>query len=200
MTYKYPLNKLRRFFAGAALVAAAIIMPATTYAAPPSPGSVPQFSLEDPFYNNSFLKSWSHINGLSAMRFSFIDIENRLDQNRVVFTKSGYEKFTGTLEASGLLEMIESEELSLRVGMVRNPVILDQGVENGRYRWIVQMPMFITYSNLRSRFQDFMKLTMVIVRSDEPHLRDAVGIEEWVTEPMPDPYAGLHDDERGRYR
>ncbi|NCC22631.1 MAG: hypothetical protein EOM26_09255 [Alphaproteobacteria bacterium] len=161
---------------------------------PTASSTVEPFPLEDKFYNNRFVMSWAFRNGLSVMSMTFVNVDDRLDRNRRLFTKAGFARFMGDLEEAGMIDLIKNEKLTISVGQTGHPEIIEEGVVDGRYRWIIQMPIYMNLSRMdmktfkSSRVTDHMLLTMIVVRSNEPHLQDAIGFETWVTELKPSPW------------
>ncbi len=146
-----------------------------------------EFPLDDPFYNERFVKSWARRMGLAAMSLTFVTYEDTLDRSKKSFTKAGYARFVSGLEETGMLQMIEEAQVSISVAMRGQPDIIDKGVVDGRYRWVIEIPIMLFMRNMKTQVRDYYMLRMVIVRSNELHLPQAIAIDEWATISMQDP-------------
>ena len=148
-----------------------------------------EFPLDDPFYNERYVRNWAKRMGMAAMSLTFVTYEDTLERSRRNFTKAGYARFVGGLEDSGMLQMIEDSQISISVAMRGKPKVVDKGVADGRYRWVIELPIMLYMRNMKTRVQDFYMLRMLVVRSNELHLPQAIAIDDWVTVPMQDPLA-----------
>ena len=60
------------------------------------------------------------------------------------------------------------------------PVILDQGVINGRYAWKVQMPLLVTYQSSTEQIQQSLIITMVVSRVPTVDMPRGIAIVSFV--------------------
>ena len=60
------------------------------------------------------------------------------------------------------------------------PVIQSEGIVQGRYQWVVQLPMSLTYQAGAKTRTDNLLVTLVIVRVPRLESPNGVGIEQWI--------------------
>ncbi len=137
-------------------------------------------ALSEPNLSTPALMSWSAQAVAQTMTFGFHDYKKRLQESSRFFTRPGWAKFTEALEVSGIMGAVEEFKQVVTAAPVRAPVIVQEGMVNGRYEWVVEIPMNVTYkagSKIRSE-DPMVRLRIVRVpKLENPH---GVGIEQWL--------------------
>ena len=80
------------------------------------------------------------------------------------FTPDGWKYFEEALKGARTLETVLAKKLVVSAVATGAPVILEQGVINGRYAWKVQMPLLVTYQSPNEQTQQPIVVTMVVSR------------------------------------
>lgn len=177
------------FFEGIALVVMLIIMvlmvatskPQNVYFATTSDGRlIRMVPLSQPNLSDAALLSWVAQAATETMTFGFHDYKARLQDSSKFFTRQGWESFTQALQASRVIEAVEARQQVLSAVPGSAPVIIQEGVVNNQYRWVVEMPLVVTYKSGSSSRPDSMLVRLSIVRVPTLDNPSGVGIEQWI--------------------
>lgn len=137
-------------------------------------------SMDKPNMSTAALMSWVAQASSEVMTFGYHDYQRRLQQSAKYFTRSGWESFTNAMQKSRVLEAVEAQQQVVSAAPASAPVMVEQGVLNGRYRWIIKMPLNVTYRGDKLARVDKLELNLVIERVPSLENPYGVGIEQWV--------------------
>jgi intracellular multiplication protein IcmL len=144
---------------------------------------VPMIALNEPNMSVPALMSWVAQASTEVMTFGYNDYRRRLQESSRNFTRRGWESFTQALQKSRIIEMVEANQQVVTAAPQGAPILESQGLVAGRYQWVVQLPMVLTYqSGARSR-NDSLLVTVVVVRVPRLESPNGVGIEQWIAVP-----------------
>lgn len=138
--------------------------------------------LSQPNLNDSALISWASRAAVDVMTFGFHDYQRRLQESSVYFTRLGWQSFSDALKNARMLEAVQEHQQIVTAAPQKAPVIVQQGMINGVYQWVVDIKLVVTYQSGRATQSDVMNVRMIIVRVstlDNPH---GVGIQQWVAQ------------------
>ncbi len=141
---------------------------------------VPMVALNQPNLSPPALMSWVSQASTEVMTFGFHDYRRRLQEASRNFTRRGWESFTDALEKSRIIEMVEDNRQVVTAAPTSAPVLIQEGVFNGRYQWVVELPMNLTYQAGGSMRSDSLLLTLVVVRMPRLESPNGIGIERWI--------------------
>ncbi len=144
---------------------------------------VPMVALNEPNLSTPALMSWTAQAATEVMTFGFHDYRRRLQEASRNFTRIGWASFTSALEKSRIMEMVEANQQVVTAAPRSAPVLVSEGVVDGRYQWQVEVPMVITYQAGSQTRADNLILTLLIVRVSKLESPNGVGIEQWVAQP-----------------
>jgi intracellular multiplication protein IcmL len=96
------------------------------------------------------------------------------------FTPEGWVAFKSALEQSGNLETAVAKKMVVSAVATGVPVILDQGVQAGRYAWNVQVPLLVTYENAKVKQQRNILVNMTVVRMPQVVGASGLGVQTFV--------------------
>lgn len=144
---------------------------------------VPMISLDQPNLSTPALMSWVAQSSTEVMTFGFNDYRRRLQEASRNFTRRGWESFTQALQRSRIIEMVEANQQVLTAAPRGAPVLQSEGLAAGRYRWVVQLPMSVTYQSGSMTRTDNLLVTLVVVRVPRLESPNGVGIEQWIAVP-----------------
>ena len=137
-------------------------------------------ALSEPNLSTPALMSWSAQAVSQTMTFGFHDYKKRLQESSRFFTRAGWSKFTQALEKSGIMTAVESNQQVVTAAPKRAPVIVREGMKNGRYEWYVEIPMSITYKAGAKVRAESPLVRLKIVRVPKLENAHGVGIEQWI--------------------
>lgn len=137
-------------------------------------------ALNEPNMNDAALVSWAARAASDVMTFGFHDYQRRLQEASSYFTRRGWQSFTEALERSRLMEGVTKAQRVVTAAPKSAPVIIQQGLVDGIYRWIVELPLIVTYQSGTAQQSDTVNVQLVIVRVSTLDSPSGVGIQQWI--------------------
>ena len=144
---------------------------------------IPMMPLNSPNLSTPALMSWVAQSVTEVMTFGFNDYRRRLQEASRNFTRTGWSSFTQALQAARIIEMVEANQQVIPATPQGAPILKSQGIVRGRYQWIVQMPLLLTYQSGPKTRSDSLLVSVVIVRAPRLESPNGIGIEQWVAVP-----------------
>ncbi len=144
---------------------------------------VPMIALSQPNLSTPALLSWVAQAATEVMTFGFNDYRRRLQSASRNFTRRGWESFTQALQKSRIIERVEANQQVVTAAPQGAPILQSESAVAGRYQWVVQLPMVLTYQSGNKRISDRLLVTLVIVRVPRLESPNGVGIEQWIAVP-----------------
>lgn len=141
---------------------------------------IPMISLIQPNLSTPALLSWVAQATTETMTFGFNDYRRRLQESSRHFTRRGWDSFTTALQRGRIIESIEGQSQVISAAPRGAPVVQSEGVLGGRYQWVVQIPMILTYTSGAKSRSDNWVVSIVIVRVPRLESPNGVGISQWV--------------------
>jgi intracellular multiplication protein IcmL len=137
-------------------------------------------ALNEPNMNDAAIISWAARASSDVMTFGFHDYQRRLQESSSYFTRRGWQSFTEALDRSRVMEGVEKAQQVVTATPKSAPVIAQQGLVDGIYRWVVELPLIVTYQSGTSQQTDTINVQLVIVRVSTLDSASGVGIQQWV--------------------
>ena len=144
---------------------------------------VPMVPLNEPNLSVPALMSWVAQSSTEVMTFGFNDYRRRLQEASRNFTRRGWESFTQALQKARIIEMVEANQQVVTAAPQGAPILESEGLVAGRYQWVVQLPLVLTYQSGSRTKSDSLLVTVVIVRVPRLESPNGVGIEQWIAVP-----------------
>ncbi len=144
---------------------------------------IPMVALHEPNLSNPALMSWVAQASTEVMTFGFNDYRRRLQESSRNFTRRGWESFTQALQKSRIIEMVEANQQVVTAAPAGAPILESEGLVAGRYQWIIQLPLVLTYQSGARTKSDNLLVTVVVVRVPRLESSNGVGIEQWIGVP-----------------
>lgn len=141
---------------------------------------IPMAPLSEPNLSSPALMSWVAQAATEVMTFGFNDYRRRLQESSRNFTRKGWESFSSALQRARIIETVEASQQVITAAPTGAPVIQSEGLVRGRYQWVVQLPMSLTYQAGAKTRTDNLLVTLVIVRVPRLESPNGVGIEQWI--------------------
>ncbi len=143
---------------------------------------IPMVPLSQPNLSTPALLSWVAQATTEVMTFGFNDYRRRLQESSRNFTKRGWESFTQALQRSRIIEMVEVHQQIISAAPKGAPVLDSEQLVAGRYQWVVQIPLALTYRSGSKASNSNLLVTVVVVRVPRLESPNGVGIEQWIAE------------------
>lgn len=144
---------------------------------------VPMVALNEPNMSAPALTSWVAQAATEVMTFGFNDYRRRLQESSRNFTRRGWESFTQALQKSRIIELVEANQQVVTAAPKGAPILESEGLVAGRYQWIIQLPLVISYQSGAKTRSDNLLVTVVVVRVPRLESPNGVGIEQWIAVP-----------------
>lgn len=144
---------------------------------------IPMVSLNQPNLSTPALMSWVAQSSTEVMTFGFNDYRRRLQESSRNFTRRGWESFTRALEQSRIIAGVEANQQVITAVPSGAPILKSENLVGGRYQWVVQMPLTLSYQAGANRRTQNMLVTVVIVRVPRLESANGVGIDQWLAVP-----------------
>lgn len=144
---------------------------------------IPMVPLNQPNLSTPALLSWVAQSTSETMSFSFSNYRRNLQESSRHFTRAGWESFSTALQQARIIESIETNLQEVTAVPRGAPILRSEGVAGGQYRWVVQIPLLLTYvSGSKSRTENWI-VTLVVVRVPRLESPNGVGIAQWIAVP-----------------
>ncbi|MEZ0226003.1 MAG: DotI/IcmL/TraM family protein [Alphaproteobacteria bacterium] len=157
--------------------------PQDRYFATTADGRIMQMTpLDQANMDTPALLSWVAASAADVMTFNYTDYQRRLQQSSRHFTKVGWETFAGALQRSRIIDSVTAGNQMVSAQPKTAPVLVQEGPINGKYRWVVQMPLIVNYKGTVNARQDTLNLSLVIERVAALENPNGVGIAQWVAQ------------------
>lgn len=141
---------------------------------------IPMVALSEPNLSTPALLSWTAQAATEVMTFGFSDYTRRLQEASRNFTRSGWESFTTALGQSGTIDLIREKRQVVTAVPAGAPILESENLVAGRYQWVVQLPMKLTYQAGSERRQRSIVVRIVVVRVPRLESANGVGIDQWI--------------------
>ena len=138
--------------------------------------------LNVPNLSTPALMSWVAQSATEVMTFGFHDYKRRLQEASRNFTRRGWGSFTKALENSRIMETVVSNNQVVTAAPRSSPILISEGTVNGRYQWVVELPLNVTYQSGSKTRSDNLVVTLVIVRVSKLESPNGLGIEQWIAQ------------------
>lgn len=157
------------------------VQPTNRYFATTADGRIMQLvPLDQPSVNPNALMSWVSQAVTETMTFGFHDYQRRLQQSSRHFTRRGWETFTTALQKSRIIDGVTGNQQVVTAEPRSAPILVGQGVQNGKYRWVVRLPIRVTYKSGKENRAEMMTVQLVVERVSSLENPSGIGIDQWV--------------------
>lgn len=158
-------------------------VPHDRYFATTADGRIMQLRpLDQPNLDTPALLSWLATAVSETMTFSYVNYQRELQNASKNFTKTGWETFTAALQKSHILDSVRENQQIVTAQPRSAPVLMQSGVLNGRFRWVLQMPLIVKYQSGKESRTDHLKLRLVVERVPSLENPNGVGIAQWIAQ------------------
>lgn len=117
--------------------------------------------LSDPFFDSDHVVQWS-ANAISKVfALDFAHWRQQLTDASADFTTQGWHYFIDSVKKNNNLATLKQFKMVSSAKVTGAPQVIRKGVVNGRYTWMIQVPVSITYS---SASKDINQTAMVVMK------------------------------------
>ena len=132
------------------------------------------------------ISEWLVTAASEAMMFTQDDYKQDMAQTMLNFDAAGRKEYEAFLAEKSILQVLESKKFYIRCFVQEVPLLLNEGAVQGRYRWLFEVPMMLSYMD--RGMTDYKKadpvsqrvvLTIQIGRSPDAQNTGGLVIERW---------------------
>lgn len=140
--------------------------------------------LSEPFVNEQGLKSWVGEAVVRSFSLSFRHWNVNLEDVSQFYTRNAFGLLLKTLDESGIREMVEKKRLIASASLEGAPVIIGKDILHGRYAWLIEFPLIISYESSERVISTQHVLASVLVqRQPATEYGNGIAITRLVLEP-----------------
>lgn len=150
-------------------------------AAMPKEGAKP---LDQPALEDAMVTAWAARAAADVMSFGHQNIDQHKVTAEGYFTPKGWQEFRKAMDNSRFDEKVRDNKETVTAKAKLEPVIMQEGVENGVYRWIVKFPLQMTIRDASGTRDVTWQLSLKIERTETAHNPNPVGIAQWIATPQ----------------
>lgn len=122
------------------------------------------YALDSPMKGLDQIMDWGAAQGTMLFTTNFQNYYSMYEKASSGFTPKGWKSLMNQLVESGLFEAVVEKKLASTAIVSRPPVLLRQGLLNGRWTWRIQFEMLVNYESASELKQVKYITTMMIVR------------------------------------
>jgi intracellular multiplication protein IcmL len=122
--------------------------------------------IQQPYLSEPDMLQWVSDVVPGVFDLDFLHVDNQLEVAKQYFTENGYQVFLNQLNNYASKDNIQAAKLFVHGEPAGAPVILNQGVLSGRYAWMVQIPINISYAGMRNVPSASLTLQVLVVRTE----------------------------------
>lgn len=121
--------------------------------------------VEQPYLDQADLLQWVGTVLQSSFHYDFVNYPAQLAGYAPSFTANGWKAFQALLATANIsLIQVQNDKLFINGSAAGAPIIVNQGLLQGRYSWWVQMPVDISYSSVNRNNVTTLILQALVVR------------------------------------
>lgn len=136
--------------------------------------------LSNPMLSTEALLSWASQVAMGSYTYNFANFRQKIQMQENNFTSDAWQQFLVQLKDSGNLQAVDQRKINVSAVVSGAPVVVYQGMLDGRYAWKVQVPLLVTFVSASDRFQKNYMVTMVVVRVSTVQNQNGVAVAQFI--------------------
>ena len=138
--------------------------------------------LSAPMLSTEALLNWASQVAMAAYTYNFANYRQKIQLQESNFTSDAWQEFLTQLKTSGNIQAVDQRKIIVSAVVSGAPIVVSQGLLDGRYAWRVQLPLLVTFNISSERFQKNYLVTMTIVRISTLQNQNGVAIAQFIAE------------------
>jgi hypothetical protein len=135
--------------------------------------------LTEPNTNKQTLLAWVSRAATQVMTFGFDDLDERMAQSSQLFSPSGWESFNKAINAGEFLNNVRNFQQIITAIPISTPQIQAEGILEGEYRWVVQVPLAVTVRAGGQKNIYKQTVNLILVKMPTTQNPMGLGIRTW---------------------
>lgn len=153
--------------------------PTPVYFATNANGKVtPLFELDEPNMSDAAVLEWAYKAAIASYTYSYVNYRGQIQAASGFFSGSGWQQYVGALTDTNNLKAVIAKKLIVSAQAVKEPIILQKGKLNGRYAWMIEIPLLVSYQNNIVYTQANYIARLLIIRVPILNAPDGIAIEK----------------------
>lgn len=120
--------------------------------------------LSDPIFDNNYVLQWLSKSMEDAFSLDFIHWRHQLQRASDDFTANGWRWFLNAFKQSGNLKSLVDLKMVSNATITGAPEVKYQGVLGGTYVWKIEIPLLISYTNMKRTITQPLKVIVIVER------------------------------------
>lgn len=137
--------------------------------------------VDRPYLHVADLLQWVSTTLPQVLTVDFINYNQEMKASTVYFTNNGWAKFLSLTSSYTGHDEVLKNKVFVQATPLGAPVILNQGIVDGKYAWWVQMPLVVRYSGIEGNSREMsLVFQVLVVRVPTLNNLDGVAIENLI--------------------
>jgi hypothetical protein len=143
--------------------------------------------LDTPHRNDKQMGDWVETAVSEALTFDKPNSQDSLNNNLKYFDEGGKQQYMAFLQDNSVLNVLQSGKFNIRGFAEEKPNLLNEGAVDGRYRWLFEVPIMVTYMDRNMKgYKDaqpvnqMMSVQVQVGRTADVTSGKDVVIEHWI--------------------
>ncbi len=159
------------------------------------PKAAPETSipLEFPHRSGNAISAWAVMAVSESLMFDEKTYSETLKDTEKYFSSNGRAAYMKSLAALNVPEVAQSSKYALRSFVIKDPLLLNEGKVDDRFRWLYDVPVSLTtmergvktYDDAKPTTRD-VRIRVQLGRTDRADNPDGMWIETWEATPIKD--------------
>ena len=141
--------------------------------------SMPLLGLRQANLSVEALSNWVSQATVQIMTFGFNDINQKFTISKQKFTDKGWESFSNTLTSTGIIKTVIDSQQLVTAAPTSIPVLVKEGIEMGRYIWVFEMDVLVTFRSGAAKQTLYKKVLATLEEVPTSLNPEGIGISEW---------------------
>lgn len=149
----------------------------------PDGRAIPIQPLNAPLVSDAQILSYGQNIATDAYSYNFFNIRANLEKVGEHFLPDARAQFINSLKANDIIQSTITNRRTVTAVPTGAPVILKEHVlPNGRYGWLVQIPMLVNYSagNITNQRAAYYMINMVLIRTRVTSYPEGIAVAQFV--------------------
>lgn len=136
--------------------------------------------LSNPMLSTEALLNWASQVAMGSYTYNFANYRQKIQMQENNFTSDAWQQFLLQLKQSGNIDAVDQRKINVSAVVSGSPVVVYQGMLDGRYAWKVQVPLLVTFVSASDHFQKNYMVTMVVVRISTVQNQNGVAVAQFI--------------------
>jgi len=136
--------------------------------------------LSDPLFSNEVILNWTATTVKKTLSMDFLHYRDDLNEVKNLYTNKSYKELITSLTKSNILSLIKKDNLSVKVSLLKAPIITNSGVSNKAMTWKVTFPISLDYvsSNGEVSISQKLEASVLVKRANILKYKDGLIINQ----------------------